>query len=792
MNHRVMESGSMTSSLPLYLGRSFVCYRDVNKAIDQHRELFGLKLTLKKSVKLENSDLTAEQIKHLNHRLKYGVLDYNCTIDNGRVGRPGNDERCDLSVSLRINSDGTELVVQDTHIHEFNNKKGFGKAVPTPTPNVMAMAPLSSTRSIPKSDSEVLTDLSSSLNPALLAASLAAAAAAAAGPSALSPQACALLNLPNMARVACPVKSNPVTNDFSQPAPSVMSSTPAPKSATLQTLGKSSSTPMMYMSVASPLPGQLLIPSFYSSKSPSGNITFNSTGSRNSPMISNSARTNLISSKPHFMSTSSSNANTTANAHLLLHSNNPTLPGSRPPGQEKLTMKFKKSQFSPNEMVVVGSARDALERQDYQQVDRVTPKTHTKKTPGYGPDTCTGGRIKAVIAHLLEKVNNSNNSLSITQVLSPIASSKPKSQSLLLPKQTKQSNIPTSSAPAILNENPGTVLLAGRLVPAGITLTPASSSAPAAIQTSQVPGKQQTAAPPASYNIKRLQDKIRAEKAEKAAMKVKAKSKQLSYLHSNKPPRSVGRPVGSTNSARVSTKISNYTDEKVAGALISSSSKAALSGTQVNRKMRKCRQRPGPVADGSSVKQQRAQLDNPDKLLPIDTELGENTKQRLAQRALVQLLRTVTRLPMVQFCHAMDTFATLNDALRLKQRVELSLRSPQSDDGSFTLLGCNVEDDLSISQKRRRMLEQVSFADSDLKGAEGLVPLADTSDDVVVLASSVANKINAQSEVIDLVDDNISKQKLGVNKNYGGENGTDKRKHDAPDESSGNKRSKES
>jgi hypothetical protein len=215
-----------------------------------------------------------------------------------------------------------------------------------------------------------------------------------------------------------------------------------------------------------------------------------------------------------------------------------------------------------------------------RQVDRATPKTHNKKTPGY---PYMGGRINAVVANLLEKVNNSNNSLSITHVLSPIASSKQKSQSLLLPKQTKPSNIPTSSAPAILHENPGTVLLAGRLVPAGITLTPASSSAPASIQTSQVLGKQQTAAPPASYNIKRLQDKIRAEKAEKAAMKVKAKSKQLSYLHSNKPPRSVGRPVGSTNSARVSTKISNYTDVSAHfGASFSCQTSVLLSKSHIN------------------------------------------------------------------------------------------------------------------------------------------------------------------------------------------------------------------
>ena len=76
---------------PMHLGRNFICYRDVNKAIDQHREQFGLKLTLKRSVKLESCLLTPQQIQSVNFRLKYGELDYACSIDNGRPGRPGNE-----------------------------------------------------------------------------------------------------------------------------------------------------------------------------------------------------------------------------------------------------------------------------------------------------------------------------------------------------------------------------------------------------------------------------------------------------------------------------------------------------------------------------------------------------------------------------------------------------------------------------------------------------------------------------------------------------------------------------
>lgn len=77
--------------VPLHNGRTFICYRDVNKAIDQHRELYGLKLSLKKATKLENYPLTSDQLQSVNLRLKYGELQYTCSIDNGRVGRPGNE-----------------------------------------------------------------------------------------------------------------------------------------------------------------------------------------------------------------------------------------------------------------------------------------------------------------------------------------------------------------------------------------------------------------------------------------------------------------------------------------------------------------------------------------------------------------------------------------------------------------------------------------------------------------------------------------------------------------------------
>lgn len=76
---------------PLHVGRSFICYRDVNKAIEKHREIYGLRLVLKKATKLENYCLTVDQMRDLNFRLKYGELDYQCSVDNGRPGRPGNE-----------------------------------------------------------------------------------------------------------------------------------------------------------------------------------------------------------------------------------------------------------------------------------------------------------------------------------------------------------------------------------------------------------------------------------------------------------------------------------------------------------------------------------------------------------------------------------------------------------------------------------------------------------------------------------------------------------------------------
>ncbi|KAG7157003.1 hypothetical protein Hamer_G020285 [Homarus americanus] len=86
-----MQPPPLAQFSPLHMGRSFICYRDVNKAIERHREIYGLRLVLKKATKLENYCLTLDQMRDLNFRLKYGELDYQCSVDNGRPGRPGND-----------------------------------------------------------------------------------------------------------------------------------------------------------------------------------------------------------------------------------------------------------------------------------------------------------------------------------------------------------------------------------------------------------------------------------------------------------------------------------------------------------------------------------------------------------------------------------------------------------------------------------------------------------------------------------------------------------------------------
>ena len=89
MDEELIDSPT-ASVTPLYLGRSFICYRDVNRAVEKHREIYGLRLTLRRAVKLENYCLTPDQMKDLNFRLKYGELIYQCSLANGRPGRPGN------------------------------------------------------------------------------------------------------------------------------------------------------------------------------------------------------------------------------------------------------------------------------------------------------------------------------------------------------------------------------------------------------------------------------------------------------------------------------------------------------------------------------------------------------------------------------------------------------------------------------------------------------------------------------------------------------------------------------
>ena len=94
----------------------------------------------------------------------------------------------------------------------------------------------------------------------------------------------------------------------------------------------------------SPMPGQLLIPSFYSSKSTSGHISFNTTGPR-TPVL------NAPTGK-----SSSHSANKSASFSSVKNKS------SSSEGHEKITVKLKKSQLASNEMVVVGSPRDIMEQ----------------------------------------------------------------------------------------------------------------------------------------------------------------------------------------------------------------------------------------------------------------------------------------------------------------------------------------------------------------------------------------------------------------------------------------------
>lgn len=177
-------------------------------------------------------------------------------------------------------------------------------------------------------------------------------------------------------------------------------------------------------------------------------------------------------------------------------------------------------------------------------------------------------------------------------------------------------------------------------------------------------------------SLKRLQERIRAKKAQKAAMKVKVKVKPLSLLRTKQSARPVGRPLGSTKANRLSQRLGAPIQQfrGTSSGLPNSEPRVPNKpgrppGTLMDRKVRQCRQR----APGPSLHHPPPLVECPDKLLPIDTELGEYSKQRVAQRVLVQLLRTTTQLPMVEFSHAMDTIVTLTDALRLKHRVQLSI-----------------------------------------------------------------------------------------------------------------------
>lgn len=214
---------------------------------------------------------------------------------------------------------------------------------------------------------------SSMPTPAELAASIIAAAAANAGAAtgathnAIFQQQLHMQPLQHPAATIIGMSPNTSLTILPQQFAASLSSTPnnaalvtSPANVTIRSIS-SANTSLNHSGLSSsPVPGQLLIPSFYSSKSTTGHISFDSTGRRQTPSL---LGLNTVSFNNHHRSGSDSQKS----FHKSISSKsslNSTSKSSFNSSQEKITMKLKKSHFSPNEMVVVGSARDAMEQLD--------------------------------------------------------------------------------------------------------------------------------------------------------------------------------------------------------------------------------------------------------------------------------------------------------------------------------------------------------------------------------------------------------------------------------------------
>nr|XP_053650955.1 uncharacterized protein LOC128701315 isoform X2 [Cherax quadricarinatus] len=471
-----MQPPPLSQFSPLHMGRSFICYRDVNKAIDKHREIYGLRLVLKKAVKLENYCLTVDQMRDLNFRLKYGELDYQCSVDNGRPGRPGNDERCPRLVRLRLSPDARTLVVYDTHVHEAQAK---------------------------------------------------------------SPGQFQSLSPP------CPVPE-PVTVI---PPEALVSISPAQRTTT-------PSTPCLPLSV-----------------SPVGITT------------------------PEGPHTPISVA-----------------------AYEKITVKIKKSQFSPNEMVVVGSARDAQEQFELRNSPEKIPTQSSTPSPVNTQKSTPKSLPKELSPKFQEGITASK------VVRKPIV--KP-TEKVLCPKPVEK--ITNKSAEKVMIKADDRFFTRPSEKPSVTTIESVPIKPQEKLLTKAL---ERTATKPS--------EKTGTRQPERSATRVPLRLPQRTTERVNQRnggtlPITTGNRVSSTNGVRSMT---------------------GASSRKLLKKKRKC--------------QSEATWDL-SQLVPLDTELGFNEKQQLAHGVLLRLLRVTSHLPMIEFSHALDTLETLADAYQLEQRVNLTI-----------------------------------------------------------------------------------------------------------------------
>ncbi|XP_027212027.2 uncharacterized protein [Penaeus vannamei] len=460
-----MQPPHLAQFPPLHTGRSFICYRDVNKAIEKHRELYGLRLVLKRAVKLENYCLTVDQMRDLNFRLKYGELVYQCSVDNGRPGRPGNDERCPRLVRLRLSPDARTLVVYDTHTHETPKSPGHFQSLSPPCP-VPEPAPAGS-------------------------------------------------------------EGVETTPPGQQPSPS---------------------TPRL------PLPNSQRV-----TTTPEGNQTPTS-------------------------------------AH----------------GYEKITVKLKKSQFSPNEMVVVGSARDAQEQFEL----RNSPEKMTTTSNASAPKVIEKATVKPIQRQLTQKT--------IDFYSTPKADKPPvKPVEKFITKSAER----------------------------GVTKPPEKITKPAEKVLVKPPEKISTKS--TERAVGRPSERIAGRPADKG--------------NNRQTERSVGRPP-----VRVPQRTNERANVRNSGTVSSTSGNVVGSYPKANGVGRPPLGMNKKVHKGKRTKSAEPILDLT-SLAPLDTELGFSEKQQLAHGVLLRLLRITSQLPMIEFTHALETLEMLTDAFKLEQRVNLTI-----------------------------------------------------------------------------------------------------------------------